>query len=104
GEAVLYFFDEDARKASRDQLAYDIPKLITDNFGRLPFLPLLKTALKETASHGDDIKSSIINSPELTIITENGNKRRSINGIKSTDIVIRNPQRSLYLLPGSKKK
>lgn len=93
-QASLYLFDQDSREVSKDQLAEDIPKLISQSGDVLPIGAFYENAYSETPAHSEDIHQSIIDNPDLEVVTESGGVRRSPNTIRVDDVIRLKNQKS----------
>lgn len=90
----LYLFSKDSREMARESLHEDIPRLISESGDVLSVSEFYATAYSETPAHSDDIHQCMIDSPEIEIITPDGGKRRSANGIRPDDTMKLTLQRS----------
>lgn len=98
-ENVLCLFDESAREETKRSLYNDIPRNIADNNGFSSIENFLHNAYQTTAvAHRDDILTTILQHPDITILTDKGNPRRSLNSIALDDRLILTPQRSFFFL------
>lgn len=96
GGAELHLFDEDSRKASKDALMEDIPRLISASNDALLVKDFYESAYSETPAHSEDINQAIIEHPELEVRTTTGGTRRKPNTIEVGDTILRVPQRRLF--------
>lgn len=97
-----YLFGEIDRRRAREELYNDIPKAVSEFGDSVVVSEFMKSIWNETPSHSHDISSAIIDNPDLKIITENGGERRSIKGIRPTDIIRINAQKSFFFIPSFK--
>ena len=97
-QGALFEFDEWARNSSREQLCEDVVRFMCDYKDEtVDAETFLMHAFKETPALSDDIKTALIDSPDINIITKNGGSRRTHKGIHPTDIIKKNPQARFYL-------
>lgn len=92
----LYLFDEDGRVQAREQLANDIPKLISHAGDAMTMLEFYEAIYNGTPAHSDDIHRALLASPDVEIINPNGNERRSANAVSVEDVVRIKRQRSFF--------
>jgi len=52
--------------------------------------------LRLSATRQDDIHASVMNNPDLEIVTDAGGARRTSNTIATTDVLRLKPQRSFF--------
>lgn len=102
-EGQDYLFADDDRQRAREELYDDIPKIVSEFGDAVTVSDFIRSVSNETPAHSADLAQSMIDNPDLTIRTENGGERRSPNGIRSTDTLILNAQRSFILIPPLKK-
>lgn len=98
-EGQDYLFADDDRQRALEALYYDIPKVVSEFGDAITIGEFIRAVSNETPSHSMDMAQAMIDSPELTIQTDNGGERRSPKGIRSTDTLILNPQKSFLLTP-----
>ena len=84
-EGQLYLFDEDARKAAKQSLYDDIPRLILDQGDTMPIMEFYASVYSETPAHSDDIHEMMLTNPDMEVLTPHGNPRRSANTISPDD-------------------
>jgi three-Cys-motif partner protein len=83
---MLYLFDEPARIEAKKQLFDDIPRLISGYGDTINVGDFYGSIYNLTPAHTDDIHSSIIENPDLEVITaDGGGERRKANTIKASD-------------------
>lgn len=92
----LYLFDMNGRSVAKEQLIEDIPKLISDEGDVMEVGDFYQRIYNQTPAHSDDINAALIENPDIEVISENNNKRRSQNTIKVTDKIKINDQRSFF--------
>ncbi len=102
-EGQDYLFADDDRQRAREALYYDIPKVVSEFGDAITVAEFVRNVSNDTPSHSLDLAQAMIDSPDLTVRTNNGGERRSPNGIKPTDTLVLNPQRSFLLTPPLKK-
>ncbi|WP_160299275.1 three-Cys-motif partner protein TcmP [Sphingomonas sp. SRS2] len=95
-ELNLYLFDRASRSHARNQLDRDIPNLLEKNGGHLSIHKFYSSSYNQTPAHSDDINFSLVNNPDLQVVTSSGGTRRSTNTIKSGDFVRLRNQRSFF--------
>jgi three-Cys-motif partner protein len=98
-EVQDYLFAEDDRQRAREQLFDDIPRVVSDFGNAVNVADFIRSVSNETPAHSADLAQSMIDNPDLTIVTENGGERRSAKGIRSSDTIVLNAQRSFILMP-----
>lgn len=98
-EGSLYLFNLDGRKQALEQLRNDIPSVIS-GFGDVVRVgDFYHDIYNLTASHSDDIKTALIDSDDIEVLTPNGGERRRAGTITEDDTIrIRNQKsfRSLW--------
>lgn len=97
-EGQLYLFDEDARKAAKQSLYDDIPRLILDQGDTMPISDFYTNVYSETPAHSDDIHEMMLANPDMEVLTPNGNPRRSVHTISADDTLRVKTQRSFFPL------
>ena len=105
-ERILYLFDDEARLSAKDQLSGDIPQLLSDSGDAMPVMDFYASIYNMTPAHSDDVDLSIVENPDLEVITPSGGKRRKSNTIKVNDVIKVKTQRSffpLFLADGSER-
>ena len=95
-EGTLYLFDEDARSSAKIQLLGDIPRMVEESGDAIPVIDFYESAYNTTPAHADDIHISIIENPDLEVITPAGGERRKANTIKVDDVIKLKRQRSFF--------
>lgn len=103
-EGQDYLFGEDDRQRAREELYDDIPRVVSEFGDAVVVSDFIKSVSNETPAHSFDLAKAMIDNPDLRIQTENGGERRSPNGIRATDTLILNAQKSFILMPPLKKK
>jgi len=102
-EGQDYLFADDDRQRAREELYYDIPKVVSEFGDAITISEFIRNVSNETPSHSQDLAQAMIDNPDLTVRTENGGERRSANGIRPSDTLILKPQRSFLLMPTLKR-
>ena len=95
---TLFLFDEDARASSRNELSADIPRFVEESGNAIPVRSFYERVYNATPAHTDDIHTSIIDHPDLEVITPAGGKRRKANTIGVNDVINLKKQRSIFPL------
>jgi three-Cys-motif partner protein len=95
-EGHLYLFDSIGRSTAVDQLRDDIPRLLADRGQAMKVLDFYEGIYNLTPAHSADILSSLVDHPDLKVITKSGGERRKASTIKVADTINLNPQRSFY--------
>lgn len=93
-EGQLYLFDGDSRKAAKESLYDDIPRLVLDHGDTMPIMEFYANAYSETAAHSDDIHEMMLANQDLEVLTPSGNPRRVANTISSEDTLRIKSQKS----------
>ncbi len=94
----LYLFDGLGREQARQQLLIDIPKVVAESGDAMTVLDFYQAVYNETPAHADDIHQSIIDNPELEVLTPGGGERRKANTIDTEDVLKLKGQRSFFPL------
>ncbi len=102
-EGQEYLFGKEDRQKAREELFYDIPKAVSEFGDAVTISQFVRSISNETPSHSLDLAQAMIDNPDLAIRTENGGERRSANGVRPTDTLLLNPQKSFFLMPPLKK-
>ena len=97
-EGQLYLFDDNSRSCAKDQLFEDIPLLVEETGDAMPVMDFYKSIYNTTPAHADDINASIIENPDLEVITPAGGERRKANTISVNDVITLRRQRSFFPL------
>ena len=98
GPALLYLFDDDARSSAKDQLSGDIPRLVRESGDAMPVMDFYESIYNTTPAHADDVHISIIENPDLEVITPTGGAPRKANTIGINDVIKLRKQRSFFPL------
>lgn len=98
-EISEYLFRGADRKSALSQLMADIPKSVAEFGGAVSVNDFIESICNETPAHSKDILNALVKNPELQVITENGKPRRSIAGVKRTDHIEMEKQRSFHHMP-----
>ncbi|UZT77102.1 three-Cys-motif partner protein TcmP [Ectopseudomonas chengduensis] len=95
-EGTLYLFDVNARDEAKGQLHHDIPKLISEFGDALNMAEFYGRIYNHTPAHSDDIHVTMIENPDLEIITPSGGTRRKANQIDIKDTIKLKSQTSFF--------
>lgn len=95
-EGQLYLFDADSRKAAKQSLHDDIPRLILDQGDTMPIMEFYANVYSETPAHSDDIHEMMLVNPDLEVLTPSGNPRRIANTITPQDTLRVKTQKSFF--------
>ena len=102
-QGSLFEFNDFARDLSREQLCEDVVRFVYDyDDETVKAERFIMDAFKATPARSVDIKTALINSPDINIITENGGSRRTHKGIHSTDTIKMKPM-AKYFIPNLTK-
>lgn len=83
----IYLFDQDARQRAREELYDDIPRFVAEEGDAMSVGRFYEAAYSETPAHSDDIHQSMIDNPDIEILTPNGGARRCASAIKPDDTI-----------------
>ena len=97
-EGQLYLFDDNARSSAKDQLFGDIPRLVEESGDAMSVMDFYESIYNATPAHADDVHASIIENPDLEVITPAGGERRKANTIGVNDVIKLRRQRSFFPL------
>lgn len=92
--AQLYLFNASSRDQAIEALRDDIPRFIAEAGDTLSVEEFYVAAYSETPAHSDDIHKSIIESPDIEVLTPNGGKRRTADSIDVGDALKLKHQKS----------
>lgn len=95
-EGRLYLFQENDRKAAREDLLNDIPRLVSEERDGMTMSAFYEAAYSATPAHKNDIHSAIFESDELEVLTPDGGLRRRSRTISIADHIRLKPQRTLF--------
>lgn len=95
-DGILYLFDRPSRELAKEQLLNDIPKTVAEFGDAVLVREFYEGIYNHTPAHSDDIHASIIENPDLEVITPAGGERRSANAIGAEDILKLKRQRSFF--------
>lgn len=95
-QGTLHLFDQNGRIHSKNQLMDDIPKLVNEFGDVLNVGTFYENVYNITPAHSDDINSTLIENPDLEIITPVGGERRKANTISVEDVIRLKRQRSFF--------
>ena len=100
-EGQAYLFDTSGRQNARDQLMYDIPRLVTDQGDAIGVEAFYERIYNLTPAHRDDIHTAIDNNPDLEVITPFRGKRQKSTTISARDTLKLKRQKSFSFLVSS---
>lgn len=103
-EGQLYLFDGDSRKAAKQSLYDDIPRLVLDQGDTMPIMEFYANVYSETPAHSDDIHDMMLENPDVEVLTPAGNPRRSANTITPEDTLRVKIQKSFFPIFLGKEK
>jgi len=86
-EGTLYLFDGSSREKAKSELNEDIPRLLSQHGDTLKISDFNLEIYNGTPAHSDDILEVLISNPDLEVITDLGNPRRSANAVRETDFL-----------------
>ncbi|MBY3108258.1 three-Cys-motif partner protein TcmP [Rhizobium laguerreae] len=92
----LYLFEDADRARARDQLHDDIPRLVNEYGDAIRVGEFYRGIYNMTPAHMDDIHASVMNNPDLEVVTESGGARRTSNKIIASDVLRLKQQRSFF--------
>ncbi|WP_043769189.1 three-Cys-motif partner protein TcmP [Algiphilus aromaticivorans] len=92
----IYLFDKDARQRALDELYDDIPRFVAEEGDVMSVGRFYEAAYSETPAHSDDIHRSMIDNPDVEVLTPNGGSRREAKTIRPEDVIKLKPQKSFY--------
>jgi three-Cys-motif partner protein len=95
-EGHLCLFQTQDRQRAQQELADDIPRLISEFGDALSVDEFYRSAYNLTPAHSDDIKRAMILGEEVEVLTPEGNPRRKSATISLDDTLRLKPQRSFY--------
>ncbi len=95
-EGALYLFDVSGRNNARDQLAEDIPRLVSEFGDAIILSDFYESIYNMTPAHMDDIHGVMIENPDLEVLTGEGGERRRPGTIVASDILRMKQQRSFF--------
>ncbi len=95
-ELDLYLFDDPGRERSKQQLLDDIPRLVSESGDIVSVADFYAGIYNMTPAHSDDVHASIIENPDLEVITPAGGERRKPNTIGVGDTIRLKKQQSLF--------
>lgn len=94
--SFLYLFDEAQRIDAKNQLMVDIPKRLSELGRQQKVGDFLESIYNETPAHHEDILTTFIDSPELTVLTDKSKPRRAASQITLNDHIELNDQRVFH--------
>ena len=97
-EGLLYLFDHDAQSSAKDHLFGDIPRLVGELGDAMTVMDFYESIYNTTPAHADDVHASIIENPDLEVMTPAGGERRKANTIGVNDVIKLRRQRSFFPL------
>jgi three-Cys-motif partner protein len=92
----LYLFDVSGRAKAKQQLAEDIPRLVTEFGDAINVGEFYGSIYNMTPAHMDDVHAAIIENPDLEVLTGSGGERRRANTIGPGDTLRMKQQRSFF--------
>jgi hypothetical protein len=92
--AQLYLFNTSSRDQAIEALRDDIPRFIAEAGDTLSVEEFYVAAYSETPAHSDDIHKSIIENPDIEVLTPLGGKRRAADSIDVGDVLKLKHQKS----------
>ncbi|MEM8589487.1 MAG: three-Cys-motif partner protein TcmP [Pseudomonadota bacterium] len=95
-EGQAYLFDTSGRQNARDQLMYDIPRLVTDHGDAIGVEAFYEGIYNLTPAHRDDIHTAIGNNADLEVFTPSGGKRQKSKTISAGDTLKLKSQKSFF--------
>ena len=97
-EGQAYLFDMSGRSTAREQLMYDIPRLVTDQGDAIGVEAFYEEIYNLTPAHRDDIHTAICNNTDLEVFTPSGGKRQKSTTISAGDMLKLKSQKSFFPL------
>ncbi|MEM6891707.1 MAG: three-Cys-motif partner protein TcmP, partial [Pseudomonadota bacterium] len=95
-EGQAYLFDTSGRRNAREQLIYDIPRLVTDQGDAIGMEAFYEGIYNLTPAHRDDIHTAIGSNPDLEVFTPSGGKRQKSTTISAGDTLKLKIQKSFF--------
>ena len=95
-DGKLYLFDPSGRDEAKQQLAEDIPRLVTEFGDAISVGSFYENIYNMTPAHMDDIHAAMIENTDLEIMTEAGGHRRKANTISVSDMIRIKEQRTFF--------
>lgn len=95
---ALYLFDITGRAKARDQLIYDIPRLVSDSGDVIGVGSFYEQIYNTTPAHSEEINTAMIDNPDIEVITGAGGVRRVTNTIRIDDYIRVKSQKSFFPL------
>jgi three-Cys-motif partner protein len=92
----LYLFDVSGREKAKQELADDIPRLVTEYGDAVGVMEFYEAIYKMTPAHMDDVHTAIIENPDMEVMTESGGERRRATTISPSDVLRMRRQRSFF--------
>jgi three-Cys-motif partner protein len=93
---TLYLFDDSGRETAKGQLIEDIPRLISESGDVIGVGDFYESIYNITPAHTDDVHTSIIDNPDIQVITPAGGERRSAKAIGVRDVLKLKVQKSFF--------
>lgn len=98
----LYLFESDDRLRAKEQLLEDVPRWISESGDAIRVEDFYTGIYNTTPAHVDDIHASLIQHPDIEIVTPGGGIRRSANQISPADVLKLKRQLSFFPVLGPK--
>lgn len=95
-DGALYLFDLSGRERARTQLLTDIPRLISEAGDVIRVSEFYEGIYNATPAHTDDVHQTIIDNPDVQVITPAGGERRSAKAIEVSDVLKLKDQKSFF--------
>ncbi|EPX76408.1 three-Cys-motif partner protein TcmP [Salipiger mucosus] len=97
-EGGLYLFDLPGREQAKEQLAEDIPRLVAGSGDAIQMEAFYEGIYNQTPAHADDIHETIMDHPDLEVLTDKHGKRRRGSSIRTSDVLRLKEQRTFFPL------
>lgn len=95
-EGGLYLFETSDRENAKRQLMEDIPRLVFDSGNSISVSDFYASIYNMTPAHMDDINLSVLDNPDMAVVTKSGSPRRKANTFDPTDRIKIKRQRSFF--------
>ena len=96
-QGKLYLFDESSRQLAQESLIEDVERLVAESGDAMSVEDFFASTYSATPAHSDDINQSIVDNPNIEIVTSTGGKRRSAKTIRLDDMLKLTSQKSFIL-------
>jgi len=97
-EGQVYLFDTSGRTKAREQLTYDIPRLVTDQGDAIGVEAFYEGIYNPTPAHRDDIHLATCKNPDLEVFTPSGGKRQKSTTNSAGDSLKLKSEKSFFPL------